>query len=1299
MKKTQKHLVNFCYDISKLTSKSRTTIMRILALSLKNLNSLQGEWHIDFRHPAYFDNGIFAITGQTGAGKSTILDAICLALYGQTPRLGEITASRNDLMSRQTGECWAKVIFSTQGKTYLAEWSQKKAHNKPDGKLQSPKHSISDYQPDEKGNNQGKILEEKAKLTKPKIQAITGMDFQQFTRSMLLAQGSFAVFLQAKSEERSEILEQITGSEIYSEISIRVNAHRSEAKKALDLRQAEQSGKVILTAEQEQQLIENKAQFSEKAETVKQKIHQLTAIQTWQKDWQTTQTEQIQNQQNLAQLNQQISDFAPQRHRLTLALKALEVASEYATLNHNRQHHAKLSLTQNALQIQLPLLNQQFSEQQHQLTQTQTAKNQAETSWQTAQPKLEQAKKLAVQIDELQQQFAHAQQYHTAQINEQLDLATLIETNKAELDELQHTQTEQRQEQTSLANHANLPEVVANLRTHLQGLNSNQNTLTTLQHQQNQHQTNLTQLSQTLAQNQTKLHQFTQQTAHLQGDISTQSQQLEQLLAGKTGDYWHTQANTLWQGSNTLNQLQQKWQEITTLRQEQTTLEQDLQQAQSDFTGIQNQTATLESDVQKQNQLVELLGEKQLLQAKIDDLDSERKNLVDGEPCPLCGATDHPFATQQFTNQADTIKTELATAKNKFKALDEQYKKATLQQNSLSEKLQQLQQNLAKNTQNLSNHFEQLKKLLAEVNQMLAGETFFNLQERTIFTQFKTLQTADSQAFFQVNFAQDLAQLQQVIAQHQTTITQKLSQIQPLQNQINQLKTELDSQNQQHYQLEKAQSDIANQQNLATQNLTHVSEQIAKLQSDISHIYQQVGQGIEPFSAFLPNQIVADLNSPNALTQIIENLTQRQQYYQQLEHKIQATEKQIITLTTSLHQQNEQYQKTTLTLQKATEKLHQDEQILAQRQAEKLALFGDSNIEQEEKRLVDSVNIAQTAYFSAEKAVQKTDQTLQGLQQNLSQISQELAMLNQTMSQQQSELQQRWQILGFNDETAFLQASLAESEREQLAHTAREHDERLHWLTRQQAELQQKLAHLNASPLQATAQAQTAEQVSEQLQQFNSESENIQRELGGIERQLLDNEQQKSSQTQLIHQIQQQTKVWQDWNNLYDLIGSSDGKKFRNFAQGLTFNVMINHANAQLAKMNDRYLLVADSLNPLELNVIDNYQGGEVRTSKNLSGGESFIVSLALALGLSSMASRQVQVDSLFLDEGFGTLDTEALDTALDTLTSLQQSGKLIGVISHVQELKDRITTQISVEKGRGGVSQISGAGVEKVNK
>ncbi|MEN6326916.1 MAG: AAA family ATPase, partial [Syntrophomonas sp.] len=185
--------------------------MRILSVRFKNLNSLVGKWSIDFTHPAYTSDGIFAITGPTVSGKTTILDAICLALYGRTPRLRWVTKSTNELMSRLTGDCLSEVCFETQAGRFRCQWSQHRARNKANGELQTPRHELCHA-------DSGEIIESRLREVVGKIETLTGMDYERFTRSMLLAQGGFAAFLQAPSNERAPILEQITGTEIYSRI-------------------------------------------------------------------------------------------------------------------------------------------------------------------------------------------------------------------------------------------------------------------------------------------------------------------------------------------------------------------------------------------------------------------------------------------------------------------------------------------------------------------------------------------------------------------------------------------------------------------------------------------------------------------------------------------------------------------------------------------------------------------------------------------------------------------------------------------------------------------------------------------------------------------------------------------------------------------------------------------------------------------------------------------------------------------------------------------------------------------------
>lgn len=203
----------------------------------------------------------------------------------------------------------------------------------------------------------------------------------------------------------------------------------------------------------------------------------------------------------------------------------------------------------------------------------------------------------------------------------------------------------------------------------------------------------------------------------------------------------------------------------------------------------------------------------------------------------------------------------------------------------------------------------------------------------------------------------------------------------------------------------------------------------------------------------------------------------------------------------------------------------------------------------------------------------------------------------------------------------------------------------------------------------------------------SGERENI----GYYKRQLEEDKEKRRKYKQLTKDLEKLETEARPWRELDRLIGSAKGDDYSKFAQGLTLAQLIGLANRRLKELSDRYLLLKPRDGQDELYVVDLYQGSTERSVSSLSGGETFTLSLALALGLSDLASQNVQIESLFIDEGFGTLDPDSLDTAIAMLEKLQyDSKKTIGIISHRHEIKERISVQIQVEKGMDGNSKIS---------
>jgi exonuclease SbcC len=207
------------------------------------------------------------------------------------------------------------------------------------------------------------------------------------------------------------------------------------------------------------------------------------------------------------------------------------------------------------------------------------------------------------------------------------------------------------------------------------------------------------------------------------------------------------------------------------------------------------------------------------------------------------------------------------------------------------------------------------------------------------------------------------------------------------------------------------------------------------------------------------------------------------------------------------------------------------------------------------------------------------------------------------------------------------------------------------------------------------------------IEALQSAIEEIVRSIDRLEGQLQADQINREQHAPKAAQLEQDRKRLHVWRQLQGLIGSADGAKFRRYAQGISLDLLLRNGNEHLKGLSDRYRLQRQSGEELELRIEDLYQAGATRPMASLSGGESFLASLALALGLADLAGRNVRIDSLFIDEGFGALDAETLDLAISTLETLRQDNKTVGVISHVDLLKERIGTRIVVEKHSGGTS------------
>ena len=1227
--------------------------MKILQLRFLNLNSLLGEWQIDLTDPAFGNDGIFAITGPTGAGKSTILDAICLALYGRTPRLNKITKSSNEIMSRHSGECFAEITFETPAGRFRCHWSQHRARKKPDGDLQSPKHEIADAL-------SGKVIEAKIRNVAERIEAITGMDFERFTLSMLLAQGSFAAFLQAAPDQRAPILEQITGSAIYSQISTRVHELRAIESNKLNTLQAELAGMALLSTEDEAQLNtrlqqqkQREGELNTQREKYSQAINWLDTINNLKKELQDL------DQQNQVLFNRRDA-FKADEKKLEDGKRALQLAADYASLSTLRQAQSIEQKAEQQCCNELPAKQEALKLAEDKLQQSKHSLSENRNAQSTALPIIRQTQALDLQS-----------QTQQAPIDKAAFALKELETGIALLQEQQQKSslklTETKEDLSELLKQISARQADEALVDQLSGLQSRFSSLRVLTSKRRgktaEHDNAKTECANTLARWQKQSSELTEQKLQLQqliDRLALQESERSQTLDGQDITYWRKSHASLVERKQLLDNLGLQLNALAHSQGLQPNFDEQSKTLTDNIAGSKQQIslqAEKQADLERE---LKLLETQVSLLNKIHSLEQAREQLKDGEPCPLCGANEHPYAEGNVP-QAGGTSLNLNAVKAKLNAVSQQlvsHQIRIAEDNKTLEQVSQQQQDTAL-------QITQQQKLIKQTSQQLSYSGLAPNGSTELADSLPQLVKDNQDCLHSTN------KLLTTIEQQDQALLTLRATLETAKNLANELE-------QQHLR-------VGHQKDTAEQTLVRLekeqdvlSEQLQGDQQDLLTTLSFYGITVLPEDGFATventlitrrEQWLAKLLEKNSLDQSATNLTL------QIEHLNQQLGKRNDELA--------KQRKDHATLLKAQHAL-----VL-----ERMALFEDKDPVLEESRLAAAV-------LKAEKQVEIDTQHLHSDTEAATKLNSKIKAIVESLQNRacqlnlaEGEFKLRLTKSSFVNEADFQSACLSDETRDKFSREAQQLSDEQSGLDARHKDRRERLNNEREKSITERA----IEPLKQDLDNTNNQLNIIQQELGACQQKLDDNQKLRASQLDQATAIDLQKIECERRDNLHLLIGSADGKKYRNFAQGLTFELLVGHANRQLQKMSDRYLLIRDKGEPLELNVVDNYQAGEIRSTKNLSGGESFIISLALALGLSQMASKNVRVDSLFLDEGFGTLDEDALDTALEALSNLQQSCKLIGVISHVSSLKERIGTQIMVSPQTGGRSHISGPGCQRL--
>jgi exonuclease SbcC len=1243
--------------------------MKILVIRGKNLASLEGQFVIDFTIEPLKSAGIFAITGPTGAGKSTLLDAVCLALFSKTPRHLQAKESGIELKDGTSGklgqgdvrgilrkgsrDCYAEVEFiGLDDVQYKANWSVRRARNNADGNLQADTMELTNMATNS-------IFPEKKTGILKEIERLVGLNFEQFSRSVLLAQGDFTAFLKADKDEKSSLLEKLTGTDIYSSISKLIYQKFKLSEQSLLILQRQVEGIVLLS--EEELLLFNRQKEKLEAEIKgldKEKNLLVTEI-----NWHQTLIELtivLDNAETIWRSSEKEKEEANDRIKHFVLVESVQDSNglyESRTGLKNLCQHKTDQLAE--WKVSMNHLSEQLLSTVAKLEAATVVFLQKQTDYKEAIPEIEKAKESDILIKEKHTPLSTVKNEWSRAVEKKQN--HLLKTGKKEeeilcisrqLEELNKWKNENISRQPIADNIILINSKLADLNKlveHRHMLKEN------IEATHIQNKLILTAIS-------VLEKEVTFKNSRLQ-ELTTDLHEKNNLLAAVAIDDIKSKATI---SSSCLEKTilaRGCWELLYATQQEHDTILLQLMACQKTLVSNKEELLLQNNNLQeasvKKDHLQKLLSLARLENDK--DVENMRSQLSDGDSCPVCGSIHHPYAGN-------------------------------------NKQLQHLLEGIIKEFKEGNACYENLVKECSRLTQLGVSmeQEKINLEERISLQSIKIKDyTRKWQAFEPDKRCTDLPPAERLSWLHEE-IDNLRTHIKDLQTQVNsydRVKLSADLQKREIDKLDKELMQVREQLKEKQRDQLTTGNELIRFTFELKQCEDTMdglAKSMDPFfnhsdwiikwrqdTVSFIQKIKTFAAEWNNKMQLLESCTiqsgLRNTEMQGFKDQLEGINIEVKTIEIRKSELEENYSA-----------------LLVQRKA----LFNGESTESVEQRLKQSIELAQHIQNDCKLEKDNLEGELTKVKANIEQLNKDIYSFNKQVADLSQQIQEWIQLYNLNHTTSLEEDDLSDL----LAFTPAWIIGERKFLTQIEETITITKAVYAERTLQLSSHIQkklsdrSRQETEEKLTDLQTVLDTILPEKNEIDFKLRQDIDHKNQVGSLVTEMESKGILYENWQKLNDLLGSADGKKFRQIAQEYTMDTLLGYANIHLKMLSNRYKL---SRIPgfLALQVVDNDMGDEIRSVHSLSGGESFLVSLALALGLASLSSNRMKVESLFIDEGFGSLDPATLNIAMDALERLHNQGRKVGVISHVQEMTERIQTQIRVSKFPNGKSKVEVTG------